>query len=200
MKITKENKTTFFLQKEAVKQYAEGRSTIVEIFGKEFIKFLKDRNFNTGKILDMGSGTGYMANMLSEAFPDAEIIGLDYSDLMIDYATDFIKKCKKSDKINFVKGDISNMPFNDNTFDVVVSLNVLHYVENMSGVLYEVQRIIKDNGLITISDIRTSFMGLFLSPFRVTYPLKAFRSAFDNSNLKNCSLKKGVFWIDIRSK
>ena len=42
MKITKENKTTFFLQKEAVKLYAEGRSMIVEILGKEFIKFLKE--------------------------------------------------------------------------------------------------------------------------------------------------------------
>ncbi len=200
MKITKENKTTFFLQKEGVKLYAKGRPTIVEIFGKEFIKFLKDRNFKNGKILDLGSGTGYMAIMLSDAFPDAEILGVDYSDLMIEHATAFIKSRNKSDKISFVKGDISNLPFDDNSFNVVLCLNVLHYVDNMTSVLNEVQRNIKDNGHIAISDIRTSFMGLFLSPFRVTYPYKTFRKAFDCSNLKNCTLKKGLFWIDIRSK
>ncbi|MGF1585629.1 MAG: class I SAM-dependent methyltransferase [Bacteroidales bacterium] len=200
MKITKENKTTFFLNKEGVKHYAEGRSKIVEIFGKEFIKFLKDKNFKDGKILDMGSGTGYLAILLSDAFPDAEIVGVDYSDLMNEYAEDFVRKNNKSTRITFVKGDISNLPFEDNSFDALVSLNVLHYVDNMTGVLNEVQRIIKDNGHIAISDIRTSLMGLFLSPFRVTYPYKTFRKAFENSNLMNCTLKKGFFWIDIWSK
>lgn len=199
MKITQENKASYFLQEEGVKHYVRGRASIVEIFGKEFIKFLKDRNFKEGKILDMGSGTGYMASILSDAFPDAEIVGIDYSELMNEYASDFVKKSNKSNSISFVKGNISSMPFMDNSFDVVVSLNVLHYVENMTGVLNEVQRIIKDNGHIAISDIRTSFMGLFLSPFRVTYPYSTFRKAFDSSNMKNCSLKKGLFWIDIRS-
>jgi ubiquinone/menaquinone biosynthesis C-methylase UbiE len=200
MKITQENKTSYFLLEEGVNHYIGGRPTIVEIFGKEFIKFLKDRNFKDGKILDMGSGNGYLAIMLSDAFPDAKIVGIDYSELMNEYAKNFIRKNNKSDKITFVKGDISNLPFDDNFFDVVVSLNVLHYVDNMTGVLNEVQRIIKDKGHIAISDIRTSFMGLFLSPFRVTYPYKTFSKAFDCSNLKNCSLKKGLFWIDIRSK
>jgi hypothetical protein len=44
--------------------------------------------------------------------------------------------------------------------------------EKMKFISNKVQRIIKDNGHIAISDIRTSFMGLFLTSFRVTYSYK----------------------------
>lgn len=105
------------------------------------------------KILDLGSGAGndcFVAHSI--VGDDGFVTGLDFTDEMIDKAN--INKAKLGYKnIEFVKGDIEDMPFNDNSFDVVVSNCVLNLVPDKIKAFKEIFRVLKANGHFCISDV-----------------------------------------------
>ena len=80
-----------------------------------FSKIDKDK-----KILDAGCGTGALAYVL--ASHGYHVTALDASSKMIEVA----KKKVKSKKINFIVGDIFDMPFEDHSFDVILTSYVVH--------------------------------------------------------------------------
>jgi len=199
MKISKDNKSTFFLTRLSAEQYLRGHNKTTERFGKMMIDYLKKNNFRSGSILDIGSGSGLYASMLINAFPDSTVTGLDYSELMIDYADKFIKEKELNHKVSFTKGDMMNIPFDDNSFDVITSINTLHFATDLVAAMNEMQRVLKKDGMIAVTDIRTCLLSLFVSPFSVTYSFKEFRKAFNNSKIASCSLKKAFIWIEIKT-
>lgn len=86
---------------------------LVELCDKEEIK----------KVLDAGIGDGALNHILSEKFRNLEIIGLDISQENLNMAN-------KITKASLVRGDMNNIPFSENSMDLVVSLEVLeHLVE-----------------------------------------------------------------------
>jgi ubiquinone/menaquinone biosynthesis C-methylase UbiE len=95
------------------------------------------------KILDAGCGTGEMAEQLIRR--GHEVWGLDISEPMIRYARE---RCGLS---RFQLGDIEHLPFRDNTFDAVVCLGVLEYLDTDERVLSELLRVIKPGGRAVIS-------------------------------------------------
>jgi ubiquinone/menaquinone biosynthesis C-methylase UbiE len=113
-----------------------------------------------GAILDIGCGSGALAIKLSEKYPNAKITGIDYWGKEWDYAK---KQCEQnaglegvSDKINFVQGTASKLPFEDQRFDVVVSNFTFHEVKdskNKIDVIKEALRVVKTGGAFVFHDL-----------------------------------------------
>ena len=103
------------------------------------------------KILDLGTGTGYLAFPFAQNYPDAEIIGLDIVKKTLE------ENCKKADKaglknVKFVSYDGLNFPFPDNTFDIVMTRYALHHFPEINNALKEISRVLKTNGILFLSD------------------------------------------------
>ena len=101
------------------------------------------------KILDIGCGKGFLLYDFLKVLPDAQIYGLDIS----EYA---IKNSKKEIKENLIVGDACSLPFDDNYFDLVISINTLHCLEapSLFKGLSEMQRVGKDKKYLCVESYR----------------------------------------------
>lgn len=100
---------------------------------------------DSGKILDVGCGNGNLFTFL----PDEryELVGVDFSQNMIIEAK---KKC--GDKASFFVGDAEKLPFDDDSFDIVVCNASFHHYIRPNTVLEEMHRVLKDGGKVLIGD------------------------------------------------
>ena len=109
------------------------------------LNFLKDKK---GKLLDDGCGSG--RNFVD--VKDVEWHGTDFSDEMIKFAE--INAREKGIKIKLVKADSLDLPFEDNFFNNVICVAVLHCVDSAvkrKKVIEEIFRVLKKNGTALIS-------------------------------------------------
>lgn len=136
----------FYDQDYNVKRYGEA---IDEVGLWESEKIVFDKYINKDdKILDLGCGAGRTTiNLYKKGYKN--IIGLDLSTNLIDYANNYIDENNLD--INFVVGDATNLDYQDNSFDVVIfSFNGMQSIpgkKNRDNVLKEVYRVLKPGGL-----------------------------------------------------
>jgi GDP-mannose 6-dehydrogenase len=97
----------------------------------------------SSKILDAGCGSGEMAAKLMER--GYEVWGIDLAEPMIRHARAL---CRSN---QFQVGDIEQIPFPDNTFDAVVSLGVIEYLDGDQKALGEIWRVLKPGGTAVIA-------------------------------------------------
>jgi len=105
------------------------------------------------QVFDLGSGAGndcFVARTL--VGEEGKVTGLDFTDAMLEKATANLEKTGFKN-IEFVKGDIENMPLPDSTFDVVISNCVLNLVPDKQKAFSEIYRVLKPKGHFCISDV-----------------------------------------------
>ena len=123
---------------------------------KDVIKMVKAANPST--ILDIATGTGDLAIMMAKN-TTAQITGLDLSAGMLEVGKKKVLAENLTDRVKMIQGDSENLPFEDNSFDVVtVSFGVRNF-ENLEKGLAEINRIIKPGGTFIILEFSypTSF-------------------------------------------
>jgi demethylmenaquinone methyltransferase/2-methoxy-6-polyprenyl-1,4-benzoquinol methylase len=104
---------------------------------------------NPQQILDIATGTGDLALMMSTLAPE-KIIGLDISEGMLSVGKEKISKAQLNDKIEMVVGDSEDIPYADNTFDAItVSFGVRNFA-NLDKGLREIRRVLKSGGILVI--------------------------------------------------
>ncbi len=104
-------------------------------------------------VVDLGSGAGndcFVARALTGE--QGRVIGLDFTEAMVSKAKTNAQKLGYSN-VEFVLGEIENIPLADNTADVVVSNCVMNLVPDKDAAFKETYRILKDGGHFSISDI-----------------------------------------------
>ncbi|MFH1367168.1 MAG: class I SAM-dependent methyltransferase [Patescibacteria group bacterium] len=103
------------------------------------------------KILDAGCGAGLLEEKIfTKNIPHLKIEALDFSEKMIHYAK---KRIGKMLNVNYVTASLDEkLPYDDNFFDRVVTINVLFAVSNPFLVLKEFHRVLKNSGKIVIVD------------------------------------------------
>ena len=130
---------------------------------KKAVKYLNAKN---SKILDLCTGTGDIAGFMDKS---CEVIGLDFSKNMLDIAK------KKYHWVNFVEGDCTNLPFEDNSFDVITISFGLRNIENYDKALDEIYRVLKPNGLFMHLDFgKKNLLGDILFDLFIPYLVKIF--------------------------
>lgn len=116
-------------------------------FVKEMYATLVDeiQKSESGKILDVGCGNGNLFKMLPD--DKYELFGVDFSENMILEAKN---SCKG--KATFNVADAEMLPFEDNTFDIVVCNASFHHYIHPDAVLGEIRRVLKNGGRLLIGD------------------------------------------------
>lgn len=141
-----ENEKDFYNQEENIKRYGEAID-LVGLWDSEKIMFTKYIN-KESRILDIGCGAGRTTiNLYKLGYHN--IIGLDLADNLIDYAKNYVTSHNLD--IDFLVGDATSLPFDDQTFDVVIfsynGMQCIPKLKNRFKVLKEISRVLKTNGL-----------------------------------------------------
>lgn len=104
-------------------------------------------------VLDLGSGAGndcFVARAI--VGETGKVTGIDFTDAMLEKARNNNEKLGFSN-VEFVKGDIEQMPLADNQFDVIVSNCVLNLVPDKTKAFAEMLRVLKPGGHFCVSDV-----------------------------------------------
>jgi ubiquinone/menaquinone biosynthesis C-methylase UbiE len=97
------------------------------------------------KVLDAGAGTGRLSVRLYDA--GARVTALDISPEML------AKLKHKNPDIELIEGDMENMPFEDESFDMVFSSLALVHIKKVDRFLDECYRVLKDDGKLVLVNI-----------------------------------------------
>ena len=100
--------------------------------------------------LDIATGTGEFARALAPQV--TTVIGLDATDAMMEQGKKFIEQAG-IENVSFQKGVVQNLPFDDETFDIVASRYAFHHFADPKPVISEMVRVCKTGGHAIIVDI-----------------------------------------------
>lgn len=96
------------------------------------------------RVLDVGSGTGRTVAALAAQGNHAAIVGIDISEIYVDYA-----KARNSDpRISFQVADAGDLPFEDNSFDRAVCQLVLQFMPDPGPAVLEMRRAVRPGGVV----------------------------------------------------
>jgi ubiquinone/menaquinone biosynthesis C-methylase UbiE len=109
---------------------------------------------SAGKILDVGTGPGYLPLEIARKASALEVVGIDLSPGMVALARKNTEKSGLTQRVSFQVANASSLPFEDKTFDLVVSTLSLHHWSTPAADFKEICRVLKDNGTVYIYDFR----------------------------------------------
>ena len=122
------------------KEYARRTEELEIETRKHFYSLLP--NLEGKLLLDIGCGSGHDASHYSEK--RAIVFGLDVSDKEIEMARELVPEG------DFKIGDMKNLPYNSNQFDIVTSFYALQASDDVPKSLLEMARVVKPNGSIVV--------------------------------------------------
>lgn len=128
-------------------QELQGETDLNQECIDEILKTTKNK-----QVLEVGCGRGYLANILSET--GHEVTGCD-----IVISSELKNKFPK---IKFVAGNIERLPFNDASFDTVITTHTLEHVQNLPQAVKELRRVAKKELIIVVPKQR---------PYKYTFSL-----------------------------
>ena len=103
--------------------------------------------------LDLGSGPGFLAaEMAAEVGPSGRISGIDISETMVAMAQEHCSAAGLDGRVDFQLGDVTELPFPDESFDAAVSTQVYEYVSDLDDAIAEVRRVLKPGGRLIVVD------------------------------------------------
>ena len=136
---------------------------------EDFFDFLKD-NAKNSEILDYGCGVGSFVEKVIN-FSPKRIVGIDISEVSINKAREKIKKSKNN--ANFLVDNCEKTKFDDNKFDLVYGLGILHHLQT-SKCITEISRILKPKGAL-----------LFIEPLGTNPLINFYRALTPGSRSKD---------------
>ncbi len=103
------------------------------------------------KVLDVSSGRGTQSIFYTKEF-GVDVTGVDISEEMVKTAAEHAEKAGLSHKVQFRLGDSQCLPFEDNSFDVVINECAVGIPDDSQKVLHEMVRVVKPDGRILIHE------------------------------------------------
>ncbi len=103
------------------------------------------------RILDLGTGSGYLSFPLAKKYPNTKMIGLDIVEKTLQQNKEKAKHEKLSN-LSFVVYDGVVFPFEEESFDMVISRYALHHFPLIEKTFSEIARVLKPEGKLFVSD------------------------------------------------
>ena len=112
------------------------------------------KSYHPRKILDVATGTGDFALLMTKRLSDVCVTGIDLSDEMLAVARRKLPE-DKTGVLDFVKGDVLALPYETGTFDAVtVAYGARNFADLNSG-LREMRRVLRPSGRLVIAELTT---------------------------------------------
>ena len=148
-------------------------STFNEVSNQYTIKrrYQKASSFSKGKLLDVGGASGLFLSFLNS----------DIQPIVLDISYNMCSEVKLNYGANVVCADAEKLPFPHNSFDTVVSLESIYYLDNPLKFVIEVERVLKSNGVFVLS-FYNSKLNFFVSLRGLLRRLKLGGMFFDDGN------------------
>ncbi|MBQ3442933.1 MAG: class I SAM-dependent methyltransferase [Selenomonadaceae bacterium] len=99
-----------------------------------------------GRLLEVPVGTGVLSLPVYKELDGAEIICFDYSDKMLDAARERANQLNLHG-VKFIQGDVAQLPFEDDFFDLVLSINGFHAFSDKISAWAQTYRVLKPGGI-----------------------------------------------------
>ena len=145
----------------AAEKYETNHAGVYELCKKDYPDILKEietEDFET--LLDAGCGPAPMIELLTKKYPNKHYTGIDLTEKMIELARN-----KNLPNTEFVVGDCENLPFTNNSFDVIICSMSAHHYPEIQKFYDSTYRCLKTNGRLILRDMTSGngFMRFFVS-------------------------------------
>ena len=116
------------------------------------------------RILDVATGTADVALALAEARPNVEVVGVDFSEAMLEVGRS--KSARRGIPVRLEQGDGMKLGYPDGSFDVItIAFGLRNFADVMAG-LKEFRRVLAPGGRLVVLEFPPPPKGLFGSVFR----------------------------------
>ncbi len=102
-------------------------------------------------ILEIGMGNGFFVKKIITKSDSIHYTGCDFSETMVEEATRLNQEFVLKGNLRFVLGSADNLPFTDNTFDKIFTINTIYFWEDPKMEFAEIKRVLKAKGQLIIS-------------------------------------------------
>lgn len=122
------------------------QNPISRFFLNNFTSLLLEqvKKLRSESILDVGAGEGFMLEMLRKHNIGKKLEGIEYMDEALQFAKELHPKVK------IKKGNIYELPYKDNTFDLIICTEVLEHLEEPEKALTELKRVTKKYLILSV--------------------------------------------------
>lgn len=126
----------------------DGLAELQRRVGEKLLSRLAGMSLGSKRIVDAGSGTGYLATRLIELYPKADLVALDIAEGMLRFAK---SRYGESGAGRLVCGDAEAMPFRDRSIDLVFSNVAIQWCSGLDSVFREIGRVLRPGGVALFS-------------------------------------------------
>lgn len=141
--------------------------------------------------LEVGCGSGAVSLYCAQTYPFT-VTGVDIDPEQIELARSYAGKTGV--EVTFLESDATNLPFEDESHDIVLSFGVTHHIRNWLDALKEIERVLKDDGYFIYWDLMypgsLASIGRFLSRTYGITTIEDFNSFLEESQF--CDVHKVV--------
>jgi len=123
----------------------------------------------TSKVLEIGCGAGLMTLALAKRGFLVEAI--DHSQVMVDLTVQIVKQNRLEKSINVHAGDIHELSYENESFDLVIALGVVPWLRDVNKALHEILRVTKRSGFVVLTADNVTRASTLFDP--LTFPVVA---------------------------
>jgi len=103
------------------------------------------------RVLEIGFGPGVSTQMAGDKAAKGFVAGIDHSKMMVQAASKRNSDAIRSGRMELNQGDVTLLPYPDESFDIAFSLHSIYFWQNPVDALKEIKRVLKSGGLLAIT-------------------------------------------------
>lgn len=136
--------------------YNDGERFVPWLRGTNYLEHFHRYHFAKGlvrdkQVLDIACGEGFGSSILAETA--SKVIGVDIQEPIVAHA----RETYRDPKLQFEVGSVTAIPWETNSFDVVVSFETIEHIKEQAEMLAEVKRVLLPNGILILSSPERKF-------------------------------------------
>lgn len=155
------------------------------------------------RILDVGCGPGLLTKEFASRSKKFKVVGIDLSTSALEMAK---KNCIRLKNVSFRYANVSKMPFNSQSFDLVVCKDSIHHFSNVKKAIKEMHRVLNKGGILYMQDLRRDVPWYLLKtsiPLKTTFQKLQYysvRAAYTKEEIKKILSELSLRYSKVKSR